>query len=87
MLQKPREDHLEYRLFKELKRRRSEVNIYLVNGIKLSGHIQEFNRTCILLVNLESTSSQIIYKTAISSIVPKNLVFNLTSSEDEMYRY
>lgn len=43
------------------------VSIYLVNGIKLQGHIEAFDPAVILLKN---TSSQIVFKHAISTIVP-----------------
>ena len=43
------------------------VSIFLVNGIKLQGTIQSFDRFVVLLKN---SVSQMIYKHAISSIVP-----------------
>ena len=47
------------------------VSIYLVNGIKLQGQIEAFDPTVVLLKN---TSSQIVYKHAISTIVPARKV-------------
>ncbi len=47
------------------------VFIYLVNGIKLQGQIEAFDQFVVLLKN---TSSQIVYKHAISTIVPSRKV-------------
>ena len=43
------------------------VSVFLVNGIKLQGTIESFDRFVVLLRN---SVSQMIYKHAISSIVP-----------------
>jgi host factor-I protein len=43
------------------------VSIYLVNGIKLQGQIESFDQFVILLKN---TVSQMVYKHAISTVVP-----------------
>jgi host factor-I protein len=43
------------------------VSIYLVNGIKLQGVIESFDQFVVLLRN---TVSQMVYKHAISTIVP-----------------
>ncbi len=43
------------------------VFIYLVNGIKLQGQISAYDSHVVLLKN---TSGQIVYKHAISTIVP-----------------
>ncbi|VFP79894.1 RNA-binding protein Hfq [Candidatus Erwinia haradaeae] len=50
-----------------LRRERILVAIYLVNGIKLQGQIESFDQFVILLKN---TVSQIVYKHAISTVVP-----------------
>ena len=50
-----------------LRRERVPVSIYLVNGIKLQGHIESFDQFVVLLKN---AVSQMIYKHAISTIVP-----------------
>lgn len=50
-----------------LRRERIPVSIYLVNGIKLQGQIESFDQFVILLKN---TVSQMVYKHAISTIVP-----------------
>ncbi len=50
-----------------LRREKIPVAIYLVNGIKLQGQIDSFDQFVILLKN---TVSQMVYKHAISTVVP-----------------
>ncbi|ODN42072.1 RNA chaperone Hfq [Piscirickettsia litoralis] len=50
-----------------LRKEKVSVSIYLVNGIKLQGQIESFDQFVILLRN---TVNQMIYKHAISTIVP-----------------
>jgi host factor-I protein len=50
-----------------LRKERISVSIYLVNGIKLQGQIDSFDQFVILLKN---TVSQMVYKHAISTVVP-----------------
>src|SRR6202158_2157857 len=56
-----------------LRKERVPVSIYLVNGIKLQGQIESFDQFVVLLKN---TVSQMVYKHAISTIVPAR---NVTS--------
>lgn len=62
-----------------LRRERIPVSIYLVNGIKLQGQIESFDQFVVLLRN---SVSQMIYKHAISTIVPARAV-KLTPQEGE----
>lgn len=50
-----------------LRKERVAVSIYLVNGIKLQGYIESFDQFVVLLKN---SVSQMVYKHAISTIVP-----------------
>ena len=50
-----------------LRKERTPVAIYLVNGIKLQGQIESFDKFVVLLRN---HSNQMIYKHAISTIAP-----------------
>lgn len=50
-----------------LRKERIPVAIYLVNGIKLQGNIESFDQFSVLLKN---AVSQMVYKHAISTIVP-----------------
>lgn len=62
-----------------LRRERIPVSIYLVNGIKLQGQIESFDQFVVLLRN---SVSQMIYKHAISTIVPARAV-KLSPQEGE----
>ncbi|MDT9587275.1 MAG: RNA chaperone Hfq [Candidatus Arsenophonus melophagi] len=59
-----------------LRRERVLVSIYLVNGIKLQGQIESFDQFVILLKN---TLSQMVYKHAISTIVPSRPISHHSS--------
>jgi host factor-I protein len=54
-----------------LRKERIPVSIYLVNGIKLQGQIESFDQFVVLLRN---SVSQMIYKHAISTVVPARSV-------------
>ncbi|MEE4278462.1 MAG: RNA chaperone Hfq [Halieaceae bacterium] len=54
-----------------LRKERVPVSIYLVNGIKLQGQIESFDQFVVLLKN---TVSQMVYKHAISTVVPSRVV-------------
>jgi host factor-I protein len=54
-----------------LRRERVPVAIFLVNGIKLQGQIESFDQFVVVLRN---AVSQMIYKHAISTIVPQRAV-------------
>jgi host factor-I protein len=63
-----------------LRKERVPVSIYLVNGIKLQGQIDSFDQFVILLKN---TVSQMVYKHAISTIVPARPIRVVISEEDQ----
>jgi len=54
-----------------LRKERVPVSIFLVNGIKLQGQIVSFDQYIVMLKN---TISQMVYKHAISTIVPSRVV-------------
>ena len=54
-----------------LRREKIPVSIYLVNGIKLQGLVESFDQFVVLLKN---TVSQMVYKHAISTVVPSRNV-------------
>ena len=54
-----------------LRKERIPVFVYLINGIKLQGQIESFDSFVVLLRN---SISQMIYKHAISTIVPTKSV-------------
>ncbi len=61
-----------------LRKEHVSVSVYLVNGIKLQGHIESFDQYVVLLKN---TVTQMVYKHAISTIVPSRAV-NFTPEVD-----
>jgi len=69
--------HLQDPFLNALRKERVQVAIYLVNGIKLQGQVESFDQYVVLLKN---TITQMVYKHAISTIVPARAI-NI-SSED-----
>ena len=62
-----------------LRKERIPVSVYLVNGIKLQGQIESFDQFVVLLKN---SVSQMIYKHAISTVVPvRNVRCNLAMDD------
>lgn len=54
-----------------LRKEKIPVSIYLVNGIKLQGIVEAFDQFVVVLKN---SVSQMVYKHAISTIVPARAV-------------
>lgn len=63
-----------------LRKERIPVAIYLVNGIKLQGNVESFDQFSVLLKN---TVSQMVYKHAISTIVPARNVRIVSETKNE----
>ncbi|MFT5657144.1 MAG: host factor-I protein [Gammaproteobacteria bacterium] len=63
-----------------LRREHVPVSIFLVNGIKLQGQIESFDQFVVLLKN---NVSQMVYKHAISTIVPARNIQVETPHDDE----
>ena len=64
-------DNLQDKFLNKLRKDKTQVSIFLVNGIKLDGIIEAFDPYTILLKNKVTQS---IYKHAISTIVPSQAV-------------
>ena len=62
-----------------LRKEHIPVSIYLVNVIKLQGNVESFDQYVILLRN---TVTQMVYKHAISTVVPARAV-SLKAEEEE----
>ncbi len=62
-----------------LRKERIPVSIFLVNGIKLQGQIESFDQFVILLKN---SVSQMVYKHAVSTVVPARNVKLPRADED-----
>ncbi|MCC7328953.1 MAG: RNA chaperone Hfq [Gammaproteobacteria bacterium] len=64
-----------------LRKEKIPVSIYLVNGIKLQGTIESFDQFVVLLKN---SVSQMVYKHAISTVVPaRNVRIGGDGDEEE----
>ncbi len=72
--------HLQDPYLNALRRERVPVSIFLVNGIKLQGQIESFDQFAVLLKN---TVTQMVYKHAISTVVPSRQVkWNIDDEDD-----
>ena len=54
-----------------LRKEKIPVSIYLVNGLKLQGQVDSFDQYVIILKN---TVNQMVYKHAVSTIVPSKTI-------------
>ena len=63
-----------------LRKENVPVSLYLVNGIKLQGQIESFDQYVVLLRN---TVTQMVYKHAISTIVPGRAI-SFTVGEESL---
>jgi host factor-I protein len=66
---------------KHLRDSKAEVTMFLVNGVRLQGHIKRFDNFTVQLVRGNST--QIVYKHAISAILPVGAIqlFDLNAAQ------
>jgi host factor-I protein len=65
-----------------LQKQRVPVSVFLVNGIKLQGQIEAFDQFVVLL---KGTALQVLYKHAISTIVPMgNIRLSLSGEEEDL---
>ena len=61
----------------ELRKEKVPVSIYLINGIKLQGTVDSFDQFVIVL---KSSVNQMVYKHAISTVVPtRNVEISVVS--------
>lgn len=72
-------NNLQDRFLNELRREKMQVSIFLVNGIKLHGVVDSFDQYVVMLKN---SITQMVYKHAISTVVPSKMV-KIPSSEDD----
>jgi host factor-I protein len=67
----------------ELRKEKIPVSVFLVNGIKLHGVVDSFDQYVLMLKN---SITQMVYKHAISTVVPSRMVkipIDNDSGEDE----
>ena len=77
----PKSQNLQDTFLNTLRKEHTPVSIFLVNGIKLQGRIDSFDQYVIMLKN---TMVQMVYKHAISTIVPgKSITFVSKESDFE----
>lgn len=53
-----------------LKKNKTEVKIYLTNGVQIRGFIKSFDPFVVLVDSEDQKQSSMIYKAAISTIIP-----------------
>lgn len=75
-------ENLQDRFLNVLRKDGTQVAIYLVNGIKLQGMVDSFDQYVVLL---KSGVIQMVYKHAISTIVPAQNMKMSSLGEDEDY--
>ena len=64
-----------------LRREKVPVTIFLVNGVKLQGVVSSFDNYCVLLKN---SVTQLVFKHAISTVMPsRNIQFGTESDDGE----
>ena len=63
-----------------LRKDKTPVSVYLINGIKLQGKIDSFDQFVVLLSN---SVNQMVYKHAISTVVPTHNVSFSAPDEEE----
>ena len=64
-----------------VRKNKTPVTVFLVNGVKLQGIITWFDNFCVLL--RRDAHSQLVYKHAISTVQPDNPVNLSTEGEGE----
>ena len=75
----PKSQNLQDTFLNTLRKEHTPVSIFLVNGIKLQGRVDSFDQYVIMLKN---TMVQMVYKHAISTIVPGKSI-NIINKESE----
>ncbi|HSQ03849.1 MAG TPA: RNA chaperone Hfq [Burkholderiales bacterium] len=77
---KQKSPSLQDEFLEELQKNKTVVSVYLVNGIRLVGTMDGFDSFVVILA---STTQQLIYKHAISTIVPGDTQRNVTHIKPE----
>lgn len=71
--------NLQDRFLNEVRKTKTPLTIFLINGVKLQGVVTWFDNFCVLL--RRDGNSQLVYKHAISTIMPSQPV-NLQDGEN-----
>ena len=72
--------YLQDQFLNTIRKTKNPVTVFLVNGVKLQGMITSFDNFCVLL--RRDGASQLVYKHAISTIMPANPVSLHAGSAD-----
>lgn len=75
-----RSQHLQDLFLNAVRKQKISLTIFLVNGVKLTGIVTSFDNFCVLL--RRDGHSQLVYKHAISTIMPSQPVQMLDEEED-----
>lgn len=75
----PKSQNLQDTFLNTLRKEHTPVSIFLVNGIKLQGRVDSFDQYVIMLKN---TMVQMVYKHAISTIVPGKSITIINKEQD-----
>lgn len=76
-----RSQHLQDLFLNAVRKQKISLTIFLVNGVKLTGIVTSFDNFCVLL--RRDGHSQLVYKHAISTIMPSQPVQMLDDDDDE----
>lgn len=76
-----RPQNLQDAFLNQVRKQKIPLTIFLVNGVKLNGVVGWFDNFCVLLKR--DGIAQLVYKHAISTIMPASAVHFNDGSEDE----
>ena len=63
-----------------LRKEKVQVSIFMVNGIKLQGVIEDFDQ---FILTLKNVNTQVVYKHAISTVMPsKNICLPMREGKE-----
>ena len=77
-----KQQNLQDTFLNAVRKSKAAVTIFLINGVKLQGNITWFDNFCVLL--RRDGQSQLVYKHAISTIMPAQPVQLYEPGEDEI---
>ena len=74
-------NNLQDTFLNQVRKTRTPVTVFLMNGVKLQGVVTWFDNFCLLL--RKDGISQMVYKHAISTIMPSHPISLLPEEEDK----
>jgi len=76
-----KQQNLQDTFLNAVRKSKSPVTIFLVNGVKLQGNITWFDNFCVLL--RRDGQAQLVYKHAISTVMPATPIQLFEAGKDE----